>query len=208
MVVLSGLPTIFPKLNVARTYTERMFHVMYLQRLHEKEAREAIVKPIEISKSTLGFTNATIKNVVDLSGGYPYFIQFISKEVFDAWIGKIKIGVAPSVPITEIMEKLDQDFFAPRWSRATDRQQDFMKVIATLRTADEEFSVQEIVTASREILAKGFTPSHANQMLNALAEKGLAYRNRYGGYCFAVPLLATFINRQGWGDASLRNPSA
>ena len=33
LLVLSGLPTLFPKLNEARTYTERMFHVMDLQRL-------------------------------------------------------------------------------------------------------------------------------------------------------------------------------
>jgi hypothetical protein len=203
MLVLTGLPTLFPKLNEARTYTERMFHVMYLQRLKKEEAREAIVKPIEITKSTLRFAEQTIEMIISKSGGYPYFLQFVSKEVFDAWIGKIKVGVAPTAPMDEILEKLDQDFFSPRWSRATDRQQDFMKVIATLKDAEEEFSVQDIVAASRGILKKGFTPSHATQMLKALAEKGLVYRSRYGGYCFAVPLLARFINRQAWNPASL-----
>jgi hypothetical protein len=202
MLALTGLPTLFPKLNEARTYTERMFHVMHLHRLHESAAREAIVKPIEMTKSTLEFSDRTIQTILSLSGGYPYFIQFISKEVFDAWIGKIVVGQAPSVPIAEIEEKLDEDFFAPRWSRATDRQQDFMRVVATLRNAEDEFTVQEIVAASRKTLIKGFSPSHATQMLKALAEKGLMYRSRYGGYCFAVPLLARFINRQGWDEAT------
>jgi len=204
MLVLTGLPTLFPKLNEARTYTERMFHVMHLQRLSESDAREAITKPIEITGSPLTFAANTISDIIKMSAGYPYFIQFICKEVFDAWIGKITVGEAPSVPMASILKKLDQDFFSPRWARGTDRQQDFMKVIATLPNADEEFSVQDIVVASRDLLTKSFNPSHATQILQALAEKGLIYRNRRGGYCFAVPLLSQFIKRQEWDPASLR----
>ena len=205
MLVLTGLPTLFPKLNEARTYTERMFHVLHLDRLSDSDAREAIVEPLKISKSTLSFGENAIDMIVSMSGGYPYFIQFIGKEVFDAWIGKITKGEAPSVPMEEILEKLDQDFFMPRWVRATDRQQQFMKVIATLPNGESEFSVPEISEASREILRSGFTPSHAIQILQALAERGLIYRNRRGAYCFAVPLLARFINRQPWDPASLRD---
>ncbi|MGH7013422.1 MAG: AAA family ATPase [Stellaceae bacterium] len=204
LLILSGLPTIFPKLNEARTYTERMFHVMQLERLTDKDAREAIEKPIELTKSPLKFAGGTIKKIVEMSAGYPYFIQFVCKEVFDAWIGKISSGEAASVPMTQIEEKLDQDFFSPRWARATDRQQDFMKVIATLESGDDEFTVQEIVEASRKLLKKGFSASHAAQILLALNEKGLVYRNRRGGYRFAVPLLTRFINRQSWDMSSLR----
>lgn len=205
-LVLTGLPTLFPKLNEARTYTERMFHVMHLERLNDKDARAAVIKPIEITKSRLSFSQPTIDSIVRLSDGYPYFLQFLCKEVFDAWIGKITVGEAPSAPMDNIIEKLDQDFFAPRWARATDRQQDFMKVVSTLPNAEEEFSVNEIVAASRSLLKKGFTPSHATQILQALAEKGLMYRNRRGGYCFAVPLLSRFIARQSWDPSSLRDP--
>jgi hypothetical protein len=198
MLVLTGLPTLFPKLNEARTYTERMFHVMHLQRLDDNAAREAIKKPIELTKSTLTFADNTIGKIVEMSNGYPYFIQFVCKEVFDAWIGKITVGQAPSVPMAEILAKLDLDFFAPRWARATDRQQDFMRVIASMPHSDEEFSVQDIVQASRTLLKRGFNPSHATQILQALAEKGLIYRNRRAGYCFAVPLLSQYIKRQEW----------
>jgi len=204
MLVLTGLPTLFPKLNETRTYTERMFHVMHLQRLSIHDAGQAILKPISISNSPLRFSLSTIKSIIKESGGYPYFIQYMCKEVFDAWIGKIGIGVAPSVPMQDIIEKLDQDFFSPRWARTTDRQQDFMKVIATLTNASDEFSVQDIVAASRQLLRASFSPSHATQILQALSEKGLVYRSRRGGYCFAVPLLATFIDRQPWNPASLR----
>lgn len=208
MLVLTGLPTLYPKLNEARTYSERMFHTMYLNRLEPDDARAAIVKPIELTESTLRFSNGTIEKILKNSNGYPYFIQFICKEVFDAWIAKMTYGEVPSVNMQSIVAKLDQDFFAPRWSRATDRQQDFMKVVATLENSDEEFSVQEIVAASRGLLNKGFTPSHATQILQALAEKGLMYKSRRGGYCFAVPLLSHFIRRQVWNPEALKDPGA
>jgi AAA ATPase domain len=205
LLVLTGLPTLVPKLNEARTFTERMFHTLLLERLNQSDAKEAIVKPIEISKSTLTFSQNVIDQVASDSNGYPFFIQFICKEVFDAWIGKMTVGLAPSVPRAEIMAKLDQDFFVPRWQRATDRQQEFMQVIATLVNSEDEFSVPEIARASKQILRKPFSPSHAIQILGNLADKGLIYRNRRGLYCFAVPLLSKFIQRQTWDPATLRD---
>jgi hypothetical protein len=85
------------------------------------------------------------------------------------------VGLAPPVPITA---KLDQDFFAPRWSGATDRQQTFMQVIATLESTHDEFTIQEICGASRQILKKPFVPSHATQMLGHLSEKGCRQAHR------------------------------
>jgi hypothetical protein len=181
-----------------------MFHVLQLERLNMLDAHAAIVKPIEITNSPLRFSAAVIEGIIRDSGGYPYFIQFMCKEVFDTWITKIANGEAPSVPSNEILAKLDQDFFSSRWDNAPDRQQEFLRVIATLPNSDDEFSGQEIVNASREILTKGFSPSMTNQMLLALIERGLIYRSRRGGYRFAVPLLSGFINRQSWNAISLR----
>lgn len=205
LLILSGLPTLITNLNEARTYTERMFHTFLLDRLSDDETRQAILRPIEISSSTLTFSKNTVDKIIIESNGYPFLIQYFCREVFDAWIGKIRVGEAPSVPMTEIMAKLDLDFFAPRWNRATDRQQIFMQVIATLQNADSEFSIQEITSSSRDILTKPFNPSHATQMLGHLAEKGLIYRNKRGSYCFAVPSLADYIRRQSWDPSTRRD---
>lgn len=205
LLVMTGLPTLITNLNEARTYTERMFHTLMLDRLSDDDTKEAILKPIEISQSTLTFSASTIKRIVNESKGYPFLVQYICREVFDAWIGRMTVGEAPSVPMKEITAKLDLDFFAPRWNRATDRQQTFMQVIATLEQADGEFTIADITKASRDLLKRPFTPSHATQMLGHLAEKGLIYRNRRGSYCFAVPLLASFIRRQSWDPTTRRD---
>ena len=206
LLVLTGLPTLFPKLVEARTYAEGMFHVLFLKQLDEVSSREAIVTPTNRDDCPLKFSNEVVDRIIALSAGYPFFIQFICKEVFDVWITKIQCGEVPTVPENDIVRKLDTDFFYGRWARVTDRQRQLLQVVATLPGADDEFTVQEIVTASKEMLSKGFTASHVNQMFSSLANAGLVYRNRYGKYSLAVPLLAQFILRQTMEGSNLIPP--
>lgn len=197
MLVLVGLPTLFPKLVEARTYAERMFRVIGLSQLSEPDRRDAIVKPIEDANCPVKFTEPSVEVISNLSGGYPYFIQFICREAFDLWIQQQGHGrEATAIPADAIRRKLDTDFFAGRWARATDRQREMLYVISRLENGDGEFSVQEIVDMSAVILDKGFSSSHTNQMLVTLSNAGLVYKNRYGRYSFAVPLMAGFIKRQ------------
>jgi hypothetical protein len=194
MLALTGLPTLFPKLVEARTFAERMFRVVFLDKLDEKAVRQAIKIPL--AGHQLQLQDHSIDQIVSLSGGYPYFVQFICREVYDLFIQKMNMGVTPSVPREEIVRKLDSDFFAGRWARATDRQRELLAVVARLEDCSSEFSVQDVVTLSKEISAKPFSSSHVNQMFSALSEAGLIYKNRYGKYSFAVPLLGQFIRRQ------------
>ncbi|SRR5216683_229119 len=205
-LILSGLPTLFPKLVDARTYAERMFHVMFLKQLTPADARQAIVRPIIDHKCPIQFSDAVVNRVVDISGCYPYFIQFICKEIYDVWITKLTSGEVPSVPEADIIRKLDNDFFSGRWANATDRQRALLQVISTLENCDNEFTVSEVVQASKETLVKPFTASHVNQMLVSLADSGLVYKNRYGKYSLAVPLLAQFIRRQTQESVNLKTP--
>lgn len=195
MLVLAGLPTLFPKLVDARTYAERMFRVVTLAKLSDEESREAILKPIEIAECPIQFTPNSVDIICAESAGYPYFIQFICREVFDVFIQQHAERQPPSVPIEAIQRKLDADFFAGRWAKVTDRQRELLWVVAHLDRADEEFTIQELTEKARALLPKSFSPSHANQILASLAERGMIYKNRLGKYSFAVPLLGRFILR-------------
>jgi hypothetical protein len=201
MLLLSGLPTLFPKLVEARTYAERMFRIIYLDKLDDKDSRDAIKKPIADKKCPVHFDDDSISLIVSFSGGYPYFIQFICREAFDIFIQRLNAQQQMSVPIEAILRKLDRDFFAGRWARVTDRQRELLMIIAESRNSVGEFAVQDVVEASKA-LAKSFSASHVNQMLNTMIEGGIIYRNRHGRYSFAVPLLDQFILRQR--DEALR----
>jgi len=195
ILVLVGLPTLVQKLVEARTYAERMFKILSLKRLSPEESRDAISNPISSAKCPVQFSPDGIALIVHYSGGYPYFIQFMCREAYDAWLQKTSEGKSPSVPFAEIVRKLDNDFFVGRWSRVTERQQHLLYVIAHLPSANDEFTIKEIVEQAERTLSRAFGKSQINQMLTTLIMNGLIYKDRHGKYVFAVPLMADFIKR-------------
>ena len=198
MLVLAGLPTLFPKLVDARTFAERMFRVVFLDRLSVAECRDAILKPIENTPGLLFRPPPkTIKSIIDHSAGYPYFVQFLCRELVDQFLQVEKPGPrARAWAMKSIIRKLDGDFFAGRWARTTDRQRELLSVIARLPDSEGEFTLQEVAEKSKELLPKPFSTSHISQMFAKLASLGLIYKNRHGKYSYAVPLLGRFICRQ------------
>ena len=198
MLALTGLPTLFPKLVEARTYSERMFRVIFLDPLNKTETTEAVKKPIADNKCTVSFADTSIETIWGITRGYPYFVQYVCREAFDIWIQNMGDGQPPAnIPADELIRKLDTDFFAGRWAKATDRQRELLDVISKLDNCDGEFTVQDVVEhPANATNAKAFSSSHINQMLASLSEVGLIYKNRHGKYSLAVPLLSGFIRRQ------------
>jgi Cdc6-like AAA superfamily ATPase len=201
LLTLVGLPTLFPKLVEARTSAERMFHVINLDRLDDDDARDAVTKPIQKSECPVVLADEFITEIVKASGGYPYFIQFICREVFDTVLQKVERGGPQSVSIEDIIRKLDADFFMGRWSNVTDRQRDLLYVIAHLDNFGTDFSVQDVVNKAKELVKEkqlegAFSASHCSQMLSTLSNAGFVYKAQHGKYRFAVPLLGQFIRRQ------------
>ena len=194
ILLLTGLPTLFPKLVESRTYAERMFAVLEIGRLSPQASRDAIEVPLKASPWK--FTENGVNEISKVSDGYPYFIQFICRETFDHLIAKPD---DLTIPIDAIVRKLDSDFFAGRWENVTDRQRDLLYYIAQLEHAAEEFTISEIVDVSKGLDAQRVKPfgyGDVSQALPRLIDKGLIYKNRHGKYCFAVPLFSGFIRRR------------
>jgi hypothetical protein len=73
MLVLAGLPTLFPKLVATRTFSERMFEVMTLRRLSPEDSRKAqtlarAAKILQTSTETVPVTLPAGTNVVRAVG--------------------------------------------------------------------------------------------------------------------------------------------
>jgi len=191
LLLLTGLPTLFSRLVESRTYAERMFTVQELGRLTDQESRKAIEVPVEDSRWK--FTEYGVQKIIEVTDGYPYFIQFICRETFD----HLKSNPDDTgIPIQSITRKLDSDFFAGRWDQLTDRQRELLYCVAQLPDPDDEFAISDVVDKSAELDIKKFTPGDISQMLPRLVEKGLVYKNRHGKYSFAVPLFSRFILRK------------
>lgn len=179
LLVLSGLPALVGKLAAARTYTERMFQIVELGGLSEMASREAILRPIADADSIF-LNEESVDTVVRLAGGYPYFIQFISREIYDVFIRRLDRGGSAVIPVAEITRKLTQTRRGLlRWT-----------VGASHRPAtgpddgrgpccrDGEFTIQDPVDKSADVLDKPISGSHANQILNPLGEQGMTFKHR------------------------------
>jgi Cdc6-like AAA superfamily ATPase len=193
LLVLTGLPVLLTRLIETRTYTERMFRVLVLEQLSKAECRDAILKPIEDTNCPVKFDTRSVDTIASLSGGYPYFIQFICREVYDIFAQQLASKQKLFVPADAIIQKLDNDFFAGRWSRATDREKELLTIIAQNNLQD--FGIMQVVELSQRSPYKAFSKSQLSQMLKRLIANGLVYKNRRGEYSFAVPLLEQYINR-------------
>ncbi len=193
MLLLTGLPTLFPKLVEARTYSERMFHVVFLDRLNHSESHEAIVRPVKDLPTQM--SDESVELVIKESGGYPYFLQFICREVYDVFL-RHPPNAEVTVPTAAVKRKLDADFFAGRWAKASDRQRELLFVVAHLPNCEKEFTIREVADCSQTLPVKSFSSSHISSMFIKLSEAGLVYKNRHGKYAFAVPMMGEFILRQ------------
>jgi hypothetical protein len=193
LLILSGLPNVLDELTNTRTYTERMFHVMTLDRLSRQDTLTAVAKPLEDLMPPLRITPELVDKVVDLTGGYPYLIQFFGKELIDATLQNGGVLHADSFPSDEVFERLDSGLFAARWSKTTDKQREFLRVLANRGPAHPiDFSAQDAATLSQG----EWTNAQANQMMQTLSERGILYRTRHGRYTFTVPMSEAMILRR------------
>lgn len=196
LLTLTGLPTLFSNLVEARTYSERMFHQMILTKLSKDESQEAIVVPIQRDNCPVRLAPQFIEEITQNSGGYPYFIQYVCKEVYDSYLQQVSMGNKyPDINLDSIIRKLDTDFYQGRWGKVTDRQKELLIIISKLPNAEEEFTAKEIIEESKNT-EEPFKSSSLNIMLSALIAGGLIYKNRHGKYSFAVPMFSKFIKRE------------
>lgn len=210
LLVLCGLPQVYDALTETRTYTERMFNVISLERLSRDETYTALVAPLQKLVPQWAVYKELINKAVDLTRGYPYLVQFFGKELFDQLLDGIDFDPA-NFPSPSVLERLDSGLFAARWNKTTDKQREVLRLIAS-RAAESpiDFSAQEISELSQ---GQGdLTNTQAGQTLLALCERGLLYRTRHGRYAFTVPMSEMMIIRrfrneqeveESWLDANL-----
>jgi AAA ATPase domain len=195
LLILSGLPHVFDALTATRTYTERMFHVMTLDRLSRSETWDALVNPLSKLMPPLHASHELLSKVVEMSGGYPYLIQFFGRELIEQILENGGTLGADQFPAESTLDRLDAGLFAARWNKTTDRQREFLALVANRpNTNSSDFSANEILKNQTE--ATSFDGSSANQILAALVDRGLLYRTRHGRYAFTVPMSEMMIVRR------------
>ena len=184
-MVAAGLPQILGAMGRAKSYAERLFEFVLIDRLDESAARTALRLPA--LREGVEFSDDAVAVVCEQSGGYPNFLQ--------EW-GKQSWNVAEASPISgddarrateEVLADLDASFFRVRFDRLTPAEKTYMRAMAELgpgphRSGDVADRLGRKVTAVAPVR-------------NALISKGMIYSPAHGDTAFTVPLFDGFMRR-------------
>lgn len=197
-LVLCGLPTLTGNLLRARSYTERMFRGEEIDSLDAEDAKQAFVRPLEGTPASI--EPGLAERVVEEVEGYPYFVQLWGAELWDA---AVVTGVTSltsrllEATRSEIVRRLDLDFYEPRIATLTPAEQDVL-------LASAECAYPPLVVADlNDVVSK--TPGNINVLLGRLVDSGVVHRVRKGQYEYTAPKFRDYLLRRKAREAALMN---
>jgi hypothetical protein len=184
-MLAAGLPQLIGRMGRAKSYAERLFEFIPIDRLDEKAARTALSVPAE--KERVAFAQEAIAEILRHTMGYPYFLQEWGRH---AW------NVADASPIsradarratTLALAELDAGFFRVRFDRLTPTEKRYLRAMAELgpgphRSGDIGERLGKSVTSVAPVR-------------NELIAKGMIYSPAHGDTAFTVPLFDGFMKR-------------
>jgi hypothetical protein len=186
VVVGAGLPHLPAVLSASKSYSERLFRYLRIDRLERAEADRAVLAPIE--RESAGIAPDALDALFEASSGYPYFIQAYGKAAWDA---------APADPITaedvlvaapEAEAELAVGFFGSRYERATPAEREYLRAMAELTEGRDEGAGSTDVA-----VFLGRKPSSLSPSRDSLIKKGLIYSAERGQIAFTVPHFGRFL---------------
>ena len=181
----AGLPQLVARTGDARSYAERLFEFVAVDRLDGDGARDALVVPA--GREGVEFHPDAVSEILRQTNGYPYFIQEWGKHSWDvAHASPIEPDDARRATVQALAE-LDASFFRVRFDRLTPTQRQYLRAMAELgpgphRSGDIARVLQRKVTS--------VAPTR-----NALIGKGMIYSPAHGDTAFTVPLFDEFLKR-------------
>lgn len=168
-----------------RSYAERLFQYKRIGRLPEDETRECFEKTI--GKINVRFDDDALNRLIELSKGYPYFIQAYGSAAFDE-------SESSPIPLSAVIKgepiaqaSLDSGLYESRWQRARPLEREYMRAMASL---------EKSVCSSAEIAERlGRPPADVVRVRKGIIDSGLAYSPERGLLAFTVPGMGDFIRR-------------
>lgn len=185
MIVGAGLPKIYKMLSEEKSYSERLFLYKEIGSLTEEQSRKAIEEPAK--KFKVSYTDEAVCEIINITKGYPFFIQQMCQVVFKNTDEKIIQKIHIDNNISEFFKLLDIGFFKVRYERCSDGEKKF--IFAMVKCGELPCTISNIAkNLKKDVTAISTTRA---QLIN----KGIIYPIRYKELDFTVPEFSGFIQR-------------
>ncbi len=211
IVVGAGLPHLPAVLAASKSYSERLFRYIRIDRLDKVAADLALVVPAQ--EEDAAYEPQALDAMYAATGGYPYFVQAYGKAVWD---------LAPRSPVTasdvavaapEAEAELAVGFFGSRFERATPGEREYLRAMADVAYAARPgtggagadsagdgvppaggVGAEPDSVATADVATHlGRKPQSLSPARDALLKKGLIYSGERGRIAFTVPHFGTYL---------------
>jgi len=182
----AGLPSLATLTGEAKSYAERIFTFPVIGSLTGDQPLEALEVPA--ADEEVRWAPEALTRVVEVTGGYPYFLQEFGKQAWDVAEGPHLItldDVERSIPVATA--ELDDGFFRVRTGRTSDPERAYLRAMAELGPGP----VRSVEVA--ELLGKKATALGPTR--DGLLKKALCFSPRWGEIDFTVPMFDAFMKR-------------
>lgn len=185
MIVGAGLPKIYKMLSEEKSYSERLFVYKEIGSLTYEQSFKAIEEPVK--KFGVSYTKEAINDIINITKGYPFFIQQFCQIVYNNVNDKIiqKIDIEKSVD--EFFKVLDIGFFRVRYERCSDGEKKF--IFAMVKCGELPCTISNI-GKQLDKKVRTISPTRA-QLIN----KGIIFPVRHSELDFTVPEFDNYIRR-------------
>jgi hypothetical protein len=188
IVVGAGLPHLPAVLSASKSYSERLFRYVRIDRLDREAADRALLAPAE--REDVAFEPDALDALYEAADGYPYFVQAYGKVTWDVAASSpiTAADVAMAAPVAEA--ELAVGFFGSRYDRATPAEREYMHAMAELG------GPQGAAVATSEVaVSLGRKPASLSPARDSLIKKGLVYSAERGQIAFTVPHFGRYLLR-------------
>jgi hypothetical protein len=189
ILVGAGLPHLPVALAASKSYAERLFRYVVVDRLPREMADRAWLVPA--ASEGADYEPDALDELYTLTDGYPYFVQAYGKVTWDAAIGSPIRRDDVRVAAPEAEGELAVGFFGARYDRATPAERDYMRTMADLGADGAE-----LVTTADVAKSLGRKPQSLSPARDGLLKKGLVYSSERGTVAFTVPHFGKFLRAQ------------
>ena len=186
IVVGAGLPHLPAVLSASKSYSERLFRYLRIDRLDRPAADRALLAPAEREEVT--FEPEALDALYAAADGYPYFVQAYGKVTWDVAAASpiTAADVAMAAPVAEA--ELAVGFFGSRYDRATPAEREYMHAMAELGGP-----AGAAVSTSEVAVSLGRKPASLSPARDSLIKKGLVFSAERGQIAFTVPHFGRYL---------------
>ena len=185
MVIGAGLPKIYKMLSDEKSYSERLFLYRQIDSLTLEQSKKAIEEPAK--KFKVSYTEKAIEKIVEITKGYPFFIQQLCQIVYNNAEKSLITDTDVECSINEFLNTMDNGFFKARYERCAESDKKF--IFAMVKCDELPCTISNIAhNLKKDVNSISTTRA---QLIN----KGIIYSVRYRELDFTVPEFSGFVKR-------------